>query len=233
MKKIKAMTVLLALATAVVLTGCSKSKNEPVSDTPVIQFDNQKNEISSDAPVSNPTDTTGDVTGDVTTTPDSGITVVDNTETTDKPVQEAGKVVATISLDVTYANGEVDLIEVMDMPDVKSELGETPNVIYAKDANNNLVYRREDSSVTDANGNLTVTILYELYTLNYDFDFRMDPLNPENGSNIQTIKGSINNNGTTTSYDYSTVGRRGQTGIWYAGICSCRGGVLGEYYISE
>lgn len=239
MKKIKVMTVLLALATAAVLTGCSKKTNEPSSQITLIQLDPQKDTVTSEAPVNDTTGTTTDVTepagtNDTTVSTDTQNVVVETTtDSKDNPSVDVSTsdVVATITLNVTYENADVDLIEVMDIPGVGSAPGETPNIIYGKDDSKNLVYRREDSSVTDSNGAKTVTIVYEFYTLKYDFDFRMDPLNPENGSNIQTINGTINYNGSTSSYTYENVGRRGQTGIWYAGICSNRNGVLGEYYV--
>ena len=47
------------------------------------------------------------------------------------------------------------------------------------------------------------------------------------------ISGSIvtrNESGETSKeFSYENVGVRGQTGIWYAGICSCRNGVLTDY----
>lgn len=141
---------------------------------------------------------------------------------------------ATITVNLSYADGAPDLVVYLDVNGVSSKPDEQDgSIIYGYDKDDNLVYKVVDSSVKDDNGALNVTSVYEFYSLKYDFDFRMEPLQPENGGSIQTISGSIvtRNEAGETSKDFSfeTVGMRGQTGIWYAGICSCRDGVLGEY----
>ena len=141
---------------------------------------------------------------------------------------------ATITVNLSYADGAPDLVVYLDVNGVSSKPDEQDgSIIYGYDKDDNLVYKVVDSSVKDDNGALNVTSVYEFYSLKYDFDFRMEPLQPENGGSIQTISGSIvtRNEAGETSKDFSfeTVGMRSQTGIWYAGICSCRDGVLGEY----
>ena len=141
---------------------------------------------------------------------------------------------ATITVNLSYADGAPDLVVYLDVNGVSSKPDEKDgSIIYGYDKDDNLVYKVVDSSVKGDDGALNVTSVYEFYSLKYDFDFRMEPLQPENGGSIQTINGSIvtRNEAGETSKDFSfeTVGMRGQTGIWYAGICSCRDGVLGEY----
>ena len=140
---------------------------------------------------------------------------------------------ATITVNCVYADGAPDLVTYMDVNGVTSKPGESDNIIYGYDKDDNLVYKMEDSSVKEADGTLKVTTVFEFYSLQYDFDFRMEPLQPENGGSIQQISGSIvtrsETGETNKDFTFETVGVRGQTGIWYAGICSCRDGVLGDY----
>ena len=108
-------------------------------------------------------------------------------------------------------------------------------IMYGYDEAETLVYQREDTSFTDEDGKLNVTISYDFYNLDYNFDLAFDPMDPENGGDIQSINGSIlkNVNGTETVEDFTweNVGIRGETGIWYAGVCSCRNGVIGAYEV--
>ena len=141
---------------------------------------------------------------------------------------------ATITVNCVYADGAPDLVVYLDVNGVSSKPDETnANIIYGYDKDDNLIYKMEDSSVTDADGTFNVTTVYEFYSLKYDFDFRMEPLEPENTESIQKITGSIvvrNESGETSKdFGFDTIGMRGQTGIWYAGICSCRDGVLTDY----
>ena len=141
---------------------------------------------------------------------------------------------ATITVNCVYADGAPDLVVYLDVNGVSSKLDENnDSIIYGYDKDDNLIYKMEDSSVKDADGALNVTSVYEFYSLKYDFDFRMEPLGPENVESIHTISGSIvtrNESGETSKdFSYENVGVRGQTGIWYAGICSCRDGALTDY----
>lgn len=143
---------------------------------------------------------------------------------------------ATITVNLSYADGAPDLVVYLDVNGVSSKPDEkNDNIIYGYDQDDNLVYKMEDSSTKGDDGALNVTSVYEFYSLKYDFDFRMEPLQPENGGSIQTINGTIvtrNESGETSrDFTFENVGMRGQTGIWYAGICSCRDGVIGEYVV--
>ena len=143
---------------------------------------------------------------------------------------------ATITVNLSYADGAPDLVVYLDVNGVSSKPDEkNDNIIYGYDQDDNLVYKMEDSSTKGDDGALYVTSVYEFYSLKYDFDFRMEPLQPENGGSIQTINGTIvtrNESGETSrDFTFENVGMRGQTGIWYAGICSCRDGVIGEYVV--
>ena len=143
---------------------------------------------------------------------------------------------ATITVNLSYADGAPDLVVYLDVNGVSSKPDEkNDSIIYGYDQDDNLVYKMEDSSTKGDDGALNVTSVYEFYSLKYDFDFRMEPLQPENGGSIQTINGTIvtrNESGETSrDFSFETVGMRGQTGIWYAGICSCRDGVIGEYVV--
>ena len=120
---------------------------------------------------------------------------------------------ATITVNLSYADGAPDLVVYLDVNGVSSKPDEQDgSIIYGYDKDDNLVYKVVDSSVKDDNGALNVTSVYEFYSLKYDFDFRMEPLQPENGGSIQTISGSIvtRNEAGETSKDFSfeTVGMR-------------------------
>ena len=132
-------------------------------------------------------------------------------------------------VNVTYEDGSPDIIEYLDINGVKEKPDETGKTITGYDESGKPVYKRSDSSVTDSKGAMDVEITYEFYSLEHDFDFRIEPFSPENGGGIETVKGSVITDGTSRDFTYETVCRRGQTGIWYAGICSCRNGVLGDY----
>ena len=143
---------------------------------------------------------------------------------------------ATITVNLSYADGAPDLVVYLDVNGVSSKPDEqNGSIIYGYDQDDNLVYKMEDSSTKGDDGVLNVTSVYEFYSLKYDFDFRMEPLQPENSGSIQTISGTIvtrNESGETSKdFTFENVGMRGQTGIWYAGICSCRDGVIGEYVV--
>ena len=140
---------------------------------------------------------------------------------------------ATVTVKVDYEDGSPNLVETLDISGVAGTPDESGSIIYGYDDAGKLIYKREDSGVTEENGTLHVTICYEFYSLDYDFNLSFEPLEPENTPSIQTINGSIvkRNEGGETSeeFTYDNVGMRGGTGIWYAGICSCKNGVLGAY----
>ena len=155
--------------------------------------------------------------------------VVITQETSKDNISETANVIATVRVNVTYEDGSPDIIEYMDISGVKEKPDETGKTITGYDESGKPVYKRSDSSVTDSKGAMDVEITYEFYSLDHDFDFRIEPFSPENGGGIETVKGSVITDGTSRDFTYETVCRRGQTGIWYAGICSCRNGVLGDY----
>ena len=158
----------------------------------------------------------------------------DQGQAQDQNTQDAEKTVtAPVTVKCAYENGAPDLAETLNISDVTDKPEEDGHTICGYDADGKMVYKREDSSFTDDNGVLNVTITYEFYSLEHDFDFQIDPLQPENGGSIQTLNGSIvvksGSDETSKDFTFETVGVRGQTGIWYAGICSCRDGVLGDF----
>lgn len=216
MKTKRMMTALLIAAMTVALVACSESKPEPVvlPDNGNVTATSEET-VSETVKVEEPSETT--------------LPTSENTQTTDTSAQQAEGVVATITINCTYENGEPDIIEALDMPAVASQPGKDDDNIYGYDEAENLIYKYSATSVVDDNGSMSMTGTYEFYSLDYDFDFRVEPLNPENGGSIQTITGTYTAGNESTDYTWETVGIRGQTGIWYAGICSCRGGVLGAY----
>ena len=206
----------VTVTTALILAGCSKEKQEPVSEQPVISFDSRPATITAEEEVDTETGTEAET--------ERG----DSSESAEK-VSENGDIAATVNINVTYEDGSPDIVEALDIDGVTDQPDETGSIITGYDGSGNLIYKRSDSSVTDAQGKMDVAITYEFYSLDYDFDLRIEPLYPENGGNIQSIQGSVISGGKSSDFTFETVGRRGQTGIWYAGICSCRNGVLGEY----
>lgn len=212
MKKNKMMSLLLVMAVTVAIAGCSKGNSEPVVfPEPVNVTATSEETVSETVKSEEPSETTK------------------TTTTTPAATDQAEGVVATITFNCTYENGEPDIIEAMDIPAVASQPGKDDDNIYGYDEAENLIYKYSATSTVDDNGSMSVTGTYEFYSLDYDFDFRVEPLNPENGGSIQTITGTYTAGNESTDYTWETVGIRGQTGIWYAGICSCRGGVLGAY----
>lgn len=204
MKNKKIIKTFLVAAMVVLLAGCSQDKTEETSSSET-QKEVQSQEQSSQEQSSQ-----------------------------EQGAQERGKALsATVTVKCAYENGAPDIVEVMNVSDVTDQPEADGHTICGYDNAGTLVYKRQDTSFTDDNGILNVTITYEFYTLEHDFDFQIDPLEPENGGNIQTLNGSIvvkyESGETSKDFTFETTGIRGQTGIWYAGICSCRDGVLGDF----
>lgn len=241
------MTVVIWVAVA--LQGCSQSKPEQE----VISFDSQPVVITQEKPKDDSSDTSKDVISETTIDVTPDIEKVDSSDTAKDKSSETMKddssepskdgtsdtakdgsaetegVRATVNVNVTYEDGSPDIIEYLDIDGVKEKPDETGHVLTGYDESGKLIYKRSDSSVTDSKGAMDVEIIYEFYSLDHDFDYRIEPLSPENGGGIQTVKGSVKADGTSRDFTFENVSRRGQTGIWYAGICSCRNGVLGDY----
>ncbi len=212
MKKSKLLTVILVAATAVVLAGCKKTSTEPVSIVDYIVDSEIAQGVTSEAPV-----------------------IVDDSEIVPVEPGQTSGVLASITVNFVYSEGTADTIEMLNIGGVASQPDETGHIMYGYDEVETLIYQREDTSFTDEDGKLNVTISYDFYNLDYNFDLAFDPMDPENGGDIQSINGSIlkNVNGTETVEDFTweNVGIRGETGIWYAGVCSCRNGVIGAYEV--
>lgn len=211
MKKSKLLTAILVAATAVVLAGCKKTSTEPVSIVDYI-IDSEIAQTGSETPV-----------------------IVDDSEIVPVEPGQTSGVLASITVNFVYSEGTADTIEMLNIGGVAAQPDETGHIMYGYDEAETLVYQREDTSFTDEDGKLNVTISYDFYNLDYNFDLAFDPMDPENGGDIQSINGSIlkNVNGTETVEDFTweNVGIRGETGIWYAGVCSCRNGVIGAYEV--
>ncbi len=212
MKKSKLLTAILVAATAIVLAGCKKTGTEPVSIVDYIVDSEIAQGVTSEAPV-----------------------IVDDSEIVPVEPGQTSGVLASITVNFVYSEGTADTIEMLNIGGVASQPDETGHIMYGYDEVETLIYQREDTSFTDEDGKLNVTISYDFYNLDYNFDLAFDPMDPENGGDIQSINGSIlkNVNGTETVEDFTweNVGIRGETGIWYAGVCSCRNGVIGAYEV--
>ena len=212
MKKSKLLTAILVAATAVVLAGCKKTSTEPVSIVDYIVDSEIAQGVTSEAPV-----------------------IVDDSEIVPVEPGQTSGVLASITVNFVYSEGTADTIEMLNIGGVAAQPDETGHIMYGYDEAETLVYQREDTSFTDEDGKLNVTMSYDFYNLDYNFDLAFDPMDPENGGDIQSINGSIlkNVNGTETVEDFTweNVGIRGETGIWYAGVCSCRNGVIGAYEV--
>lgn len=212
MKKSKLLTAILVAATAVVLAGCKKTSTEPVSIVDYIVDSEIAQGVTSEAPV-----------------------IVEDSEIVPVEPGQTSGVLASITVNFVYSEGTADTIEMLNIGGVASQPDETGHIMYGYDEAETLIYQREDTSFTDEDGKLNVTISYDFYNLDYNFDLAFDPMDPENGGDIQSINGSIlkNVNGTETVEDFTweNVGIRGETGIWYAGVCSCRNGVIGAYEV--
>lgn len=213
------MTVIIWVA--VVLQGCSQSNPEQASEQEVISFDSQPVVITQETSKDNISETAKDNASEAAEDKAA--------ETAKDNAFETANIIATVHVNVTYEDGSPDIIEYLDINGVKEKPDETGKTITGYDESGKPVYKRSDSSVTDPKGAMDVEITYEFYSLAHDFDFRIEPFSPENGGGIETVKGSVITDGTSRDFTYETVCRRGQTGIWYAGICSCRNGVLGDY----
>ena len=208
MRKVTIMAALLLTLTAGMLVGCSKKTESNPDSAPVTIDQTQPESVQpavSEVEPESPSATDGSEQAPAT--------------------DGQGEVVATVVVNISYADGSPDVIEVLDINGVS---GGPDGKGY--DNAGKLIYERKDTGSTDANGALNVTITYEFYSLDYDFDYRYEPMDPENGGNIQSITGKITKaGGDSKDFTFETIGIRGQTGIWYAGICSCRNGVLGDY----
>lgn len=221
------MTVIIWVA--VVLQGCSQSNPEQASEQKVISFDSQPVVITQETSKDNISETAKDKAAETAKDNASEAAEDKAAETAKDDTSETANIIATVHVNVTYEDGSPDIIEYLDINGVKEKPDETGKTLTGYDESGKPVYKRSDSSVTDSKGAMDVEITYEFYSLDHDFDFRIEPFSPENGGGIETVKGSVITDGTSRDFTYETVCRRGQTGIWYAGICSCRNGVLGDY----
>lgn len=100
------------------------------------------------------------------------------------------------------------------------------------DPDYDLIYSRWDNHeefMQSATSGMSETVEYYIYSYDYDFDLIIEP-GPENKTELQSVRVTIEkNDGTVINYTYEDIGRRGDTGIWYCGVCSCRNGELGGF----
>ena len=209
-KSKKTGMILLALATvgSMVFAGCSSKA--PANNSTVVEEEsksenNENNEFSM-------------------------VPVVENeSEVAPLPATEE-QPLATITITWVCSDGEMGLLEdsVVITPLRADALAERYCNYY--DENDVLVYTWSRDYEEDENGVKIATAFYQFYTLDYDFDLFVEPLVPENTEDLQTIEAVIDQPGMESiTYKYEDIGRRGQTGIWYAGVCACRGGAITEY----
>ena len=240
MKRMKLMATLAVAAAAVVITGCSGKKTDATSETKLVELEVQSAEVTSQQE-----EKESSVVAPETSEPEAKSEQKEQQQDPQpaqdpkqeqQPAKEEGKeeaaeVVATIKVSFSYSEGTPDTIEMMDITGVSGKPDDNDrSIIRGYDDAGKLVYKRTDTGAKDDKGTLNVTITYEFYSLDHDFDFRFEPLNPENGGGIQTLKGSYSQKGgANKDFTFETAGIRGQTGIWYAGVCSCRKGTLGDY----
>ncbi|MBR5420759.1 MAG: hypothetical protein IK115_06380 [Lachnospiraceae bacterium] len=220
----------IVMAAAFVLSGCAGSKD--VTEVPSAPESDLQTE-------DRPTEAAGDESAptaadeaEVAAPDESTPTDPDENETPDD-TDESEVILASVTVNLLYDEGTPDTIEMLDIGGVSGQPDESGHIISGYDEDGKLIYRREDTGFTDADGKLNVTISYDFYSLDHDFDLRFEPMEPENGGDIQSINGSVFRKSDSADivedFTWETVGIRGQTGIWYAGICSCRNGVLGGY----
>ena len=215
----KLLRVVLSATVAAVLVGCSKPNTdiEPVSASD-IQMDTQNDTVT--IPPSEDEE--------IVTTTEETAAAIDEIAVADE-MQETIGAIATVVVNFVYDEGTPDTIEYLNIDGVSGQPDETGDIIYGKDGAGNLIYKREDTGFTDGDGRLNVTTTYEFYSLDYDFDLSYEPMEPENGGDIQSITGGIYRDQEISEFTWETVGIRSYTGIWYAGICSCRDGSIGSY----
>ena len=221
MKKSSLLKVVLAAAAALVLVGCSKPNTdiEP-NAAPDVQLDTQND---ADTILPSEDEESAEILDEIAAT-DEMQPSVDNEETIGA--------VATVVVNFVYDEGTPDTIEYLNIDGVSGQPDGTGDITYGYDEAGKLIYKREDAGFTDEDGRLNVSTTYEFYSLDHNFDLSYEPMEPENGGDIQSITGGIYRDQETSEFTWETVGIRSQTGIWYAGICSCRDGAIGGY-ISE
>ncbi len=103
------------------------------------------------------------------------------------------------------------------------------DAVYAGDE---LVYERTVLRYGEGDEQGT-TMLYGIYSLDHDMYLMIEPNAPENTIDINSITLSVTaQNGSeevSLGKDFSELGGRGGTGIWYAGIFTVKDGKLGPF----
>ncbi|MBQ9866584.1 MAG: hypothetical protein IJM34_06145 [Lachnospiraceae bacterium] len=134
--------------------------------------------------------------------------------------------VITMTWDVVD-EGSLMIDDYMQISDDMSGVQLSASYTEYSDADYNLVYSRSDNHeefMQGAESGMTETVEYYIYSYDHDFDLVIEP-GPENKTEMQSVKVTIQkNDGTITNYTFEDIGRRGDTGIWYCNVCSCRGG---------
>ena len=95
----------------------------------------------------------------------------------------------------------------------------------AYDANNSLVYSKTEGYFEETK---TVNIQYLIYSDQSALEINIEPIGGINTSDLQTIEVEISNDmtGECYSYTFEDIGRRSDTGVWYATAFSLEDGVM-------
>ena len=95
----------------------------------------------------------------------------------------------------------------------------------AYDANNSLVYSKTEGYFEETK---TVNIQYLIYSDQSTLEINIEPIGGINTSDLQTIEVEISNDmtGECYSYTFEDIGRRADTGVWYATAFSLEDGVM-------
>ena len=206
-KKMKMMITALSMAGCMIFAGCGSKAPAPTPD-PVNTVVEESNK-----PVAN----------------DFPVVEVPDSEIPPQPPETEGPV-TTIIITWECSDGAFgDLTENLDITPLRAD---APAERYCEyfDEGDNLVYSWSRDYEEGDDGIVRATCVYNFFTLDYSFDLIIEPNGPENSSDLQSITAVIERNGLPDlNYTFEDIGRRGQTGIWYAGVCSCREGAVTEY----
>ena len=208
--RIRATLTALMMAGCMVFAGCSKKAPE-TNITPDVEPE-----------IETETSEKGEV---------FSVTVPEESEVVPEPETEKEALV-TVSIQWDCTGGRPsELTDNIDITALREVVVSEDEFSEYYDELDNLIYSRACGYLTHQDGTEDFFVAYYFYSLDYNFDIIVEP-GMENSQDLQSILAIISKPGAEdTIYGFEDIGRRGQTGIWYAGVCSCRDGEIKEYIV--
>ena len=219
MKRIKLTAIAVAALTVLSVCGCSTQSGNvitaPATDEVKDVTENVVEEVVKDVVEDVVEDTANDATEDVT---------ADDSNTEETSGSNAEYPSQLYSVDIYWINeaageSQLEMSVYLD----GDMIGQAVEEAY--DANNALVYSKTEGYFEETK---TVNIQYLIYSDQSTLEINIEPIGGINTSDLQTIEVEISNDmtGECYSYTFEDIGRRSDTGVWYATAFSLEDGVM-------